>query len=214
MRRLKMRTILVVGGGAIGGELARRFAAEGANVVLGDIAPELAAALVDEIVASGGSAIAIRLDGVDEHSTAAAVALARDKFGGLDGMHVNFATFVDGGRDVGALELPLESFDETIRVNLRGYYVCTRAALPAILERGGGSIVYTSSPAASKGEPTRVAYAIGKAGIQALMRHIASRTARMRPGSGNEEMALQLGTHQGPPRATGGYCGHVRAADV
>lgn len=175
MRRLEGKTILVVGGGGIGGGLARRFAAEGANVVLGDIALEPASVLVDEIVAAGGSAVATHIDGADEQSTAAAVALTCDKFGGLDGMHANFATFVDGGQDVGVRELPLADFDETIRINLRGYYLCTRAALPAILKRGGGSIVYTSSPAASKGEPTRVAYAISKAGIQALMRHVASR---------------------------------------
>jgi NAD(P)-dependent dehydrogenase (short-subunit alcohol dehydrogenase family) len=175
MRRLEGKTILVVGGGAIGGGLARRFAAEGANVVLGDIALEPASALVDEIVAAGGNAVATHIDGADEQCTAAAVALACDKFGGLDGMHANFATFVDGGQDVGVCELPLTDFDETIRINLRGYCLCTRAALPAILKRGGGSIVYTSSPAASKGEPTRVAYAISKAGIQALMRHVASR---------------------------------------
>lgn len=175
MRRLGGKTILVVGGGGIGGGLARRFAAEGANVVLGDIALEPASALVNEIVEAGGIAIATRIDGTDEQSIAAAVELACDKFGGLDGMHVNFATFVDGGQDVGVRELPLADFDETMRINLRGYYLCTRAALPAILKRGGGSIVYTSSPAASKGEPTRVAYAISKAGIQALMRHVASR---------------------------------------
>jgi NAD(P)-dependent dehydrogenase (short-subunit alcohol dehydrogenase family) len=175
MRRLERKTILVAGGGGIGGGLARRFAAEGANVVLGDIDPEPASVLVKEIAATGGNAIATRIDGTDEQSLAAAVALACNKFGGLDGMHANFATFVDGGQNVGVLELPLADFDETVRVNLRGYYLCTRAALPSILERGGGSIVYTSSPAASKGEPTRVAYAISKAGIQALMRHVASR---------------------------------------
>jgi NAD(P)-dependent dehydrogenase (short-subunit alcohol dehydrogenase family) len=175
MRRLDGKTILVVGGGGIGGGLARRFAAEGANVVLGDIALEPASELVKEIMAAGGSAIATQIDGTDESCVARVVQLACDTFGGLDGMHVNFATFVDGGQDVGVLELPLGDFDETIRINLRGYYLCTRAALPVILKRGGGSIVYTSSPAASKGEPTRVAYAISKAGVQALMRHVASR---------------------------------------
>ena len=82
--------------------MARRFAAEGADVVLGDIAFEPTAAIVDEIVASGGSAVATRVDGTDEESATAAVALARGRFGGRDGMHVNLATFIDGGQDVGS----------------------------------------------------------------------------------------------------------------
>lgn len=175
MRRLEGKTILVAGGGGIGGELARRFAAEGANVVLGDIAVEPAKKLADAIATEGGSAIATRLDGSDEESATAAVRLACERFGGLDGIHVNFATFVDGDFERGILELPLAHFDETMRVNLRGYFLCTRAALPALLDRGGGAIVYTSSPAACNGRPTQVAYATAKAGIEAIMRHVAAR---------------------------------------
>jgi NAD(P)-dependent dehydrogenase (short-subunit alcohol dehydrogenase family) len=173
--RLRNKTILVAGGGGIGGGLARRFAAEGGNVVLGDVDQASAEAVVRDIVANGGSALATRLDGADEASAAAAVSLARERFGGLDGIHANFANFIEQDDSVGALELPLADFDETMRVNLRGYYLCTRAALPALLERGGGSIIYTSSPAARKGEPVRLAYAVAKAGVEALMRHVAAR---------------------------------------
>jgi NAD(P)-dependent dehydrogenase (short-subunit alcohol dehydrogenase family) len=175
MQRLDGKAIMVAGGGGIGSGLARRFAEEGARVVIGDIALEPARVVADEIVACGGQAVAVVLDGSDEGSVLAAVATAVDRFGGLDGLHLNFATFVDGGFDTGVLELPLADFDETIRTNLRGYYLCTRIALPEILKRGAGSIVYTSSPAACKGEPTRVAYAIAKAGVEALMRHVAAR---------------------------------------
>jgi NAD(P)-dependent dehydrogenase (short-subunit alcohol dehydrogenase family) len=175
MMRLEGKTILVAGGGGIGGGLARRYAQEGANVVLGDIKADAAAEVVDEITAAGGKALATRLDGTDAQSIAETVTLACDNYGGLDGLHANFASFADQDQDTGILELPLEAFDETMRVNLRGYYLCTRVALPAILDRGGGSIIYTSSPAASKGEPTRVAYAVSKAGGHALMRHVAAR---------------------------------------
>ena len=173
--RLEGKTILVAGGGGIGGGLARRYAQEGAKVLLGDINVAAAAETVDEIAAAGGEALATPLDGADERSIAAAVTLACERYGGLDGLHANFASFVDQDQDTGILELPLAAFDETLRVNLRGFYICTRAALPAILDRGGGSIIYTSSPAASKGEPTRVAYAVSKAGGHALMRHVAAR---------------------------------------
>ncbi len=178
MMRLEGKTILLAGGGGIGGGLARRYAREGANVLLGDINLDAAASVVDEITAAGGRGLAVALDGTDERSMAKAVALACATYGGLDGLHANFASFVDQDQDTGVLELPLAAFDETLRVNLRGFYLCTRAALPAILDRGGGSIIYTSSPAASKGEPTRVAYAISKAGGQTLMRHVAARYGR------------------------------------
>ncbi len=175
MNRLEGKTIIVAGGGGIGGGLARRFAAEGANVVLGDVALDDAESVVREIVANGGSAIATQLDGSDEASANAAVSLACQKFGGLDGIHANFANFIEQDENVGVLELPMADFDETMRVNLRGYVVCTRAAVPALLERGGGSVIYTSSPAACKGEPIRLAYAVAKAGVEALMRHVANR---------------------------------------
>jgi len=175
MMRLEGKTILLAGGGGIGAGVARRYAQEGANVVLGDINVNAACGVVEEIAAAGGRALAVGLDGTDEQSVKEAVALACDTYGGLDGLHANFASFVDQDQDTGILELPVAAFDETLRVNLRGFYLCTRSALPAILDRGGGAIIYTSSPAASKGEPTRVAYAISKAGGQALMRHVAAR---------------------------------------
>lgn len=175
MRRLEGKTILLAGCGNIGSGLARRYAREGANLVIADRDFSAASRLAEEMVDEGNKAAATQLDGADEASAEAAVSFACETFGGLDGLHANFATFIDGGQDVGILELPLDDFDETMRVNLRGYYLCTRAALPQMLARGGGSIVYTSSMSANKGEPTRVAYGIAKAGVQALMRHVASR---------------------------------------
>lgn len=176
MERLKQKAILVAGAGAIGSELARRYAREGASVVLGDIDLDSAKTTVDEIVKDGGKASAVRLDGGDEQSIAAVVLLCRESYGGLDGLHVNFANFGDDHtKDVGVMELSLPAFDESIRVNVRGFLLCTRYALPQIIARGGGAILYTSSVAAYRGESTRVAYAMGKAAILALMRHVAVR---------------------------------------
>jgi NAD(P)-dependent dehydrogenase (short-subunit alcohol dehydrogenase family) len=80
---------------------------------------------------------------------------------------------VDIAEGIGVMDLPLENFDETMRVNARGYLLCTRHALPEIIARGGGSIIYTSSGAAYRPETTRVAYAMSKAAILPLMRHVA-----------------------------------------
>lgn len=175
MRRLEGKVLLVAGGGGIGGGIARRFAEEGASVVLGDVDPQGAGAIVDDIRGKGGTAIAVALDGGEEQSVQAAVAQACETFGGLDGMHVNFACFDDWSLDLTVLDLPIEAYDNVMRVNARGYMLCTRAALPRILERGGGSIAYTGSAAAHIGEVGRVAYGMSKAALGGLMRHVAAR---------------------------------------
>ncbi|SEP26581.1 SDR family NAD(P)-dependent oxidoreductase [Trujillonella endophytica] len=178
MRRLEGKGVLVAGGGGIGGALAARFASEGAGVVLGDLDLAAAQVVVDRIVADGGRAVAVHLDGADEDSIASAVATTVSAYGGLDGLHVNFASFVDSADGVGVVDLPLEVFDEAVRVNQRGHLLCTKLALPPMIERGGGSIVYTSSAAAYLGETTRLPYAMSKAAGLALMRHVASRYGR------------------------------------
>jgi NAD(P)-dependent dehydrogenase (short-subunit alcohol dehydrogenase family) len=175
MNRLKGKAILVAGAGAIGNELARRYAEEGARVVVGDLNEDIARAAVEMIKSEGGAAIATQLDGSDEASLGAAVALCRDNYGGLDGAHLNYVAFEDNKVDHGVMELDLGIFDRLMHVNIRGFFLATRAVLPAMIARGGGSIVYTSSTAAYDGGRERVAYAISKAGILALMRHVATR---------------------------------------
>lgn len=175
MDRLRGKVILLAGGGQIGGALARRYASEGASVVIGDIDSAGAARLAEEIGEAGGTAVSCELDGRDEASVAASFDLARREFGGIDGMHANFATFADGAQNEDVLTLPMETYDEVMRINARGFVLCTRHAVPAILERGGGSIVYTSSGAAHQGDPSRAAYSMSKAAVNALMRHVASR---------------------------------------
>ena len=178
MRRLEGKVIVVAGGGGIGDELARRYAAEGASVVLGDIDGDAAGKVANEIIADGGSAIGTALDGADDTSIKAAVELALSRFGGLDGFRANYASFRDGESGEDVLGLPLEIYDEVMHVNARGFLLCTRHAIPAMLARGGGSIVYTTSGAAFSGEPLRVAYAMSKLAVHALMRHVANRFGR------------------------------------
>lgn len=175
MRRLQGKVILVAGAGGIGSGLARRYAAEGAHVVLGDLDLDGAQQVVGEIEAQGHAATAIHLDGADETSAAAAVTRCVEHHGGLDGLHANFASFADNDLSLGVVELSLDVFDEVQRVNSRGFFLCTRAALPALLERGGGSIVYTSSAAALAAGGVQVAYSMSKAAGHALMRHVAAR---------------------------------------
>jgi NAD(P)-dependent dehydrogenase (short-subunit alcohol dehydrogenase family) len=179
MQRLEGKVILVGGAGRIGSELARRYASEGAQVVLADLDLASAEAVVGEIGQADGQATAVHLDASDEKSVTAAVASCVDSYGGLDGLHVNFASLADSNPELSILDLPLEIFDETQRVNARGFYLCTRAALPEMLKRGSGSIVYTSSAAAYSSGAGQVAYAMSKSAGHALMRHVALRFGPM-----------------------------------
>jgi NAD(P)-dependent dehydrogenase (short-subunit alcohol dehydrogenase family) len=119
-------------------------------------------------------------------------------FGGLDGLHLNAADLEAVVSDTDVSDVPLEIFDRTLQVNLRGHFLCTRHALPALLRRGGGSIVYTSSGAAFMGEPLWVAYAISKNGrtrSSAMSRRDgASRGSRerRRAGSGHDGRGATL----------------------
>jgi NAD(P)-dependent dehydrogenase (short-subunit alcohol dehydrogenase family) len=101
------------------------------------------------------------------------VAVAKERWGGLDGLHANFAVLKQTMADSNVVEIPLEVLDTTMNVNARGFFLCTRHAIPAMLPRGGGAVVYTSSLSGNIGEPARVAYAMSKAAVHALMRHVA-----------------------------------------
>ncbi|HSW11489.1 MAG TPA: SDR family oxidoreductase [Solimonas sp.] len=176
MRRLEDKIIAVVGAGSgIGAATAQRLAAEGATAVVADVNAAAARSVAAAIVEGGGKATAVACDIADEASVAAMVHAIVATHGGIDGIHVNAADMRAIISDGDALEVSLDIFDRTLAVNLRGHLLCTRHALPEMLKRGGGAIVYTSSGAADMGEPTRVSYAVSKAGLQALMRHVASR---------------------------------------
>lgn len=175
MTAMNGKVAVVVGGGGIGGATARRLAAAGASVVVGDLHPDNARAIADAIADTGGQAMGLACDISSEASVAALFDAACDRFGGIDLLHANAADLGVIFEDSNAVDVDLEVFDRTIAVNLRGYLLCTRLAIPRMLQRGGGAIVYTSSGAAFVGEPERPCYGMAKAGVNALMRHVASR---------------------------------------
>jgi NAD(P)-dependent dehydrogenase (short-subunit alcohol dehydrogenase family) len=178
MRGLKDKVAIVAGGaGGIGTACSIRLGEEGAKVVVGDRDGTAAEVVAERIRSDGGQAISRHVDISDEVSVAGLIEAAVEAYGGLDIVHVNAAdTAADVvGRDTNALDVPLDVFDRTLNVNLRGHLLCTRYALPELLARGGGALVYTSSAAAFIGEPERVSYAVSKSGINALVRHVASR---------------------------------------
>ena len=174
--RLQGKRLVVIGAGTgIGAATVRRLASEGAQVCVADINQDAAKGVAADVIAQGGKAFAVGIDITDEASIAAAIEVAVETLGGLDGAHINAADLRVIFQDSDALDVALDVFDRTIDVNLRGHLRCTKAVLPHLLANGGGAIVYTSSAAGHVGEPERPSYAMSKSGINALMRHVASR---------------------------------------
>ncbi|RYG24757.1 MAG: SDR family oxidoreductase [Burkholderiales bacterium] len=91
----------------------------------------------------------------------------------MDGFHANGAHFVRANDDIDIVAIDMDLFDDILAVNARGHALCARHAIPALLRRGGGVMLFTSSGAAYMPDHIRVAYAMSKASIHALMRHIA-----------------------------------------
>lgn len=177
MRGLKDKVIVVAGGASgIGASTAIRLGEEGARVVVGDLNFDGAQTTAKSIEASGGTAVPCRYDAADEASIRDLIAFAVSEFGGLDGLHNNAAELSADviTNDSDAVTTPLEVWNRTIQVNLTGYLLGIRYAIPELIKRGGGSIVNTSSGAAFVGEDIRVSYGVSKAGIGALTRHVAS----------------------------------------
>lgn len=171
--RLEDRRIIIFGSATgIGAATVKRLAAEGARVCAADINLAGAEAAAQ---AAGNGAFAVHVDISDEQSVNEAVKTAVERLGGLDGAHINAADLRVIMEDSDALALDLAVFDRTIAVNLRGHLLCTRAVVPHLLKNKQSAIVYTSSGSAHGAEPTRPSYAMSKAGVNALMRHVSSR---------------------------------------
>jgi len=179
MERLVGKAIIVFGSGTgIGAATVRRLASEGARVCAADINIQAAEALAAELAGRGSDVFAAHFDITDEHSVGQVTAAAVARLGRLDGAHINAADLRIIFQDSDAVAQDLAVFERTLAVNLRGHLLCTRAVLPHLLASGAGAIVYTSSGAGDSGEPTRPAYAMAKSGLNALMRHVASRWGR------------------------------------
>jgi meso-butanediol dehydrogenase/(S,S)-butanediol dehydrogenase/diacetyl reductase len=163
--RLEGRVALVTGGGpGIGAAVARRFARAGASVVVTGRRPGPIGAVAREV---GG--VAVQGDVRDDRHLREAVATAVERFGGLDVVVANAGT--SGGGDVGALDD--REWARVLDTNLTGVMRTARAALPALLDRGGGSIVVVSSVAGLLAGPASAAYDTSKAGLLGLVRSMA-----------------------------------------
>jgi NAD(P)-dependent dehydrogenase (short-subunit alcohol dehydrogenase family) len=175
VERFEGKVIAIAGGaGGIGSATSRRLAAEGALVIVGDISRDVAAETAAAIVASGGQAIAIAIDIADEESVRSFVDQAATAKGHLDGFYVNAHDGRRGEDDTDPVAIDMAVYDHMMSVNLRGYFLCTRHAVPALLKQGG-CMLYTSSGGAYLAMPSKPSYAMAKNAIQGLSRHVATR---------------------------------------
>jgi NAD(P)-dependent dehydrogenase (short-subunit alcohol dehydrogenase family) len=173
MRGLKGKRF-IVGGGAtgIGASLAMRLADEGAQVLVGDInLPAL-----DALKAERDGILVQHFDLSEDGSAEKLVTRAVEAFGGLDGVAITGADLSKEimGNDHALPDMVVAIWERTLRVNLIGHALLMRAAIPHLKTAGGGAIVSVSSAAATDGLPELPAYAASKAGLQALVRHVAT----------------------------------------
>jgi hypothetical protein len=168
---------VVVTGAAsgIGRATAGHLASLGARVIVSDLAEEEGKATVEEIRAAGGTAEFVACDVSDEDSVESLIARSVETLGGLD-LAVNNAGI---GHEPGDLhEMPVETWDKVMSVDLRGTFLCMRAELRVMTEAGHGRIVNMASNAGLKNAPGMAAYTTAKHGVVGLTKNAALRYAR------------------------------------
>jgi NAD(P)-dependent dehydrogenase (short-subunit alcohol dehydrogenase family) len=182
MGELDGKVAIVTGSASgIGEASARALAAAGAKVVVTGLHEERAKPVADSIAETGAETMALGFDTSDEAQVAEAIQKVVDRFGGIDILHNNAAiTSVDFMMRDGMIhDLDVDLWDQTMAVNVRGYMLCTKHAIPHMLARGGGVVINTSSGASLQGELVRAAYGTSKTAVIGFTRSVATQYGKM-----------------------------------
>lgn len=170
MGKLDGKVVLVTGGSkGIGKGIARAMAAEGANLVLAARDHEVLQRTASELSAGSVEVLAVPTDVTDEGQVEALFAQTTDRFGRLDVLVNNAGAFDGGPLD----ELSTEVWDKVIAVNLRGPFLCTRAAMRIMKKQGGGRIINIGSISAQRVRPNSAPYSTSKHGLWGLTQSTA-----------------------------------------
>ena len=155
----------------IGRAAAALFAEEGAKIVVTARRRAELESLVAQIRDAGGEAIAVAGDVRDEAHAARLVEVARERFGGLDIAFNNAGTL---GEMAPAHEVSAQGWRDTLETNLTSAFLAAKAQIPAMIDRGGGSLLFTSTFVGhTAGFPNMAAYAAAKAGLIGLVKVLA-----------------------------------------
>ena len=178
-----MSRVVIVTGGArgIGRATALRFARDGARVVVWDVKPD--EGLAAELSAAGGEGLFQTVDVTDAGAVEAAVAAVMERWGRIDVLVNNAGLLRDhqlvkwkDGRQLAAMSE--RDFDAVVAVNLKGVFLCTRAAVPHMIAGGGGVILNVSSVVGLYGNFGQTNYAATKAAVVNMTRTWARELGR------------------------------------
>ena len=173
--RLQDKVALISGGArGMGAVEAKLFAQNGAKVVIGDLLDDDGRRTEAEINESGGQCLYVHLDVTSEPSWQDAVNTAVDRYGKLDILVNNAGIY----RTHNVLETPADEWDQVMDINAKGVFLGTKAAIPAMRQNGGGSIVNISSVAGLIGNFMSSAYTASKGAVRLFTKSTAIQYAQ------------------------------------
>ena len=194
MEGLKGKVIVFAGAGGIATATAQYLGEGGAKVVAGDVVLASAERAARTCADAGGEAVAAVADISDEEQVKNLIELALGTYGRIDGLFNVAANLSpeEVARDTNVVDIELDAWRRTLDVNLTGYLLTCKHAIPHIIAAGGGSVVNTISAAVYGGMPVNVAYQATKAGVGALTRHIARKYGKQRVRANSVSPGLVL----------------------
>ena len=170
---LQDRVVIITGAGqGIGRVFAKAFAMAGARAVIAEVNEKKAAAVAEEILRADGEALAVTTDVADPASIDEMIEVVEDEYGRIDVLINNAAIF--SGLQMRPFEqIALQEWEQVLRVNITGAFLCARAVLPAMRRAKWGRIINMASGAVSLGRPGYLHYIASKAALIGMSRSMA-----------------------------------------